>query len=178
MEFLSVNEGCIKGGTYRLQIMLSEKTDAIYPDIQAIFARNKGANTTDMAVSYLHKVGITDYMLEVKGTAVARGRRPNGKPWTTALTLPIRDKTVLKRFVPINNCAMATATCLLETPANVTAVAPNCALASALATDLLAMGPETALNYANANAIPASFITQTIHGFEERCTDMMTAILA
>lgn len=156
--------------------------------------------SVDLVGEYLQGIGVRDYMLEVAGDIYAYGVRPDKMPWTVALELPLPDKTVPLRFVPLSNCAIATSgnyrrfrktadgfvghlidpetgKASSEIYCSVSVVAPSSARADGLATALFAMGPDAGFAFAAKNNLAAIFISRKWEGFEERGTDAMNKIL-
>ncbi len=156
--------------------------------------------SVDLVSDHLKAQGITDFILEVAGDIYAAGKRPNGMPWTVGLELPLPDKSVPLRFVPLLDCAIATSgnyrrykttkngiaghvinpvtgQAMDELYASVTVIAPSSARADALATALFAMGSKVGLGFATQNSIAATFISRSADGFTEQGTPAMSDYL-
>ncbi|MBL1437454.1 MAG: FAD:protein FMN transferase [Rhodobacteraceae bacterium] len=152
--------------------------------------------SVDLVSAYLKTQGVTDFVLEVAGDIYATGKRPNGMPWTVGLELPLPDKSVPLRFVPLVNCAIATSgnyrryssskngiaghvidpttgQAMDELYASVTVIAQSSARADALATALFTMGPKTGLAFATQSNIAATFISRSADGFIEQGSPAM-----
>ena len=154
----------------------------------------------DLVSAYLKARGVTDFIVEAAGDICAAGKRPNGMPWTVGLELPLPDKSIPLRFVPLADCAIATSGNYRRfTPikggiaghvinpvtglamgnlyASVTVIAPSSARADALATALFAMGPQVGAGFAAQNNIAATFISRTKSGFSETGSPAMSSYL-
>lgn len=116
------------------------------------------------------------------------------------LGLPLPDKSVPLRFIPLRNQAIATfgiyrrfkavageisghvinpasGGAMSKIYTSVAVVADRAARADALATALFAMGVEAELDYVAKNNIAAIFICRVADGFEERGSQAMKAIV-
>lgn len=154
----------------------------------------------DLVSAYLKSQGVTDFILEVAGDIYATGKRPNGMPWTVGLELPLPDKSIPLRFVPLIDCAIATSgnyrryitneggmaghvidpttgQAMDELYASVTVIAQCSARADALATALFTMGPKAGLEFAKQGDIAAIFISRSTDGFIEEGSPAMFAYL-
>ncbi|MBL4807916.1 MAG: FAD:protein FMN transferase, partial [Rhodobacteraceae bacterium] len=80
--------------------MLRRRTDVVL-DLNAI-AKGYAA---DLVCSTLRQSGVRDMMIEVAGDICAIGQRPDQNPWTVAMELPLSDRIVPIRFVPLKDQA-------------------------------------------------------------------------
>lgn len=145
----------------------------------------------DLVCTRLCRAGLTDYMIEVSGDIRAVGKRPDGHPWSVALELPIPDKIVPIRFVPLVDCAVACSGNYRNTKdglghvidpdtgypmsamgSSVAVLASTAIEADALATSLFAMGNLAGLSFARDHKLPAIFITSDEQGFKEEGSEM------
>lgn len=139
----------------------------------------------DEVARTLEAKGVTNYMVEIGGEIVAKGKNDKGKEWAIGINKPVDDATGeekgIQDIIRISNGAMATSgnyrnfryidgkkvahTIDPRTgyPANhsllsATVIAADCATADALATAFMVMGVEKALAYCERNSIDALFI--------------------
>lgn len=139
----------------------------------------------DEVARTLEAKGVTNYMVEIGGEIVAKGKNDKGKEWAIGINKPVEDATGeengIQEIIRISNGAMATSgnyrnfryingkkvahTIDPRTgyPANhsllsATVIAADCATADALATAFMVMGVEKALAYCERNSIDALFI--------------------
>ena len=147
----------------------------------------------DLVSKYLKNQGINNFLIEVAGDIFASGKRPDGMPWTVALELPLPDKSVPLRFIPLYNQAIAssgnyrrfiksgdeiaghiiepeTGKAMTEIYASVSVIAKSSAQADGLATALFAMGEKAGYAFADKHNIAAIFISRTADGFKETGT--------
>ncbi len=112
--------------------------------------------------------GITSYLLELGGEVLARGRHPSGRPWRVAIERPEPGRPTAHRIVRLEGQALATSGDWIQgyrlggrrvshiidprrrepvanEVASVSVIAPRAMTADALATGLMAMGPEKGL---------------------------------
>lgn len=150
----------------------------------------------DLVASSLIKAGQHDFLIEVAGDIVARGSRPDGLPWTVAMELPIPDRMIAARLIPLRGGAIATSggyrraigarshlmspvtgQPLLATDASVAVVAATALQADGWATALAVLGPEKGLALAAKRGFAAAFIEQGPDGFIERGSPAMAELL-
>ncbi len=148
----------------------------------------KGHALDRMAAS-LVALGIPDFLIELGGEVIARGRHPDGRDWLVAVEQP--GTTTAQRIVRPSGLALATSghsanghprrrlshiiDPLTARPAAnglaaVTVLAPNAERADALATALLVMGPERGPDLAEAQKIKALFLADDGGGIREIMT--------
>jgi thiamine biosynthesis lipoprotein len=152
----------------------------------------------DLAAQALEVLGHSDFLIEVAGDIVARGARPGGLPWTVALELPIPDRIVPVRLIPLTEMAVATsggyrraqgAQSHLISPADgrplpasgasVAVLAPTAMEADGWATALAVLGPEAGLAVAESLGLAAAFIQPAPpEGFIESGSSAIAALLA
>lgn len=112
--------------------------------------------------------GIRSYLLELGGEVLARGRHPSGRPWRVAIERPEPGARTAHRIVRLEGQALATSGDWIQgyqlgnrrvshiidprrrepvanEVASVSVIAPRAMTADALATGLMAMGPEKGL---------------------------------
>lgn len=71
-----------------------------------------GGYASDVIAAYLQKKGITDYMVEIGGEVVLRGRNPKGSKWRIGINKPVDDSTStnndIERLLIISDKALST----------------------------------------------------------------------
>jgi thiamine biosynthesis lipoprotein len=150
----------------------------------------------DLAVETLVRSGFDHLLLEVAGDIRAHEGRPDGLPWTVALELPIPDRIVPARLLPLAGGAVATSggyrrvrgavSHLIDpaagqpraaTEASVAVVADTALQADGWATVMAILGPEHGLALAEDCDLPVVFIASTADGFVERGSPAMARLL-
>lgn len=132
----------------------------------------------DRVAKLLSEKGCVNYMVEVGGEVVVKGKNPNGKPWTLGINKPVEDSTRTNNEV---QCVIGLTDKAVATSGNyrnfyykdgrkyahtidpktghpvrhsllsATVVTPSCARADALATAFMVMGVEKAKAFARKN---------------------------
>jgi thiamine biosynthesis lipoprotein len=125
--------------------------------------------------------GLSDFLLEVGGEVVAKGRHPSGRFWQVAIERPVEGSTAFQRLVVLDGASLATSgdkvnsylyrgrryshiiDPLTGEPvqsalASVTVVASHAVTADALATALFAMGAERGPAFAQDARLEALFV--------------------
>jgi thiamine biosynthesis lipoprotein len=165
-------------------------SSAIELDLGSI-AKGYGA---DLAARAIEAHGITDFMVEVGGEIVARGRNAQGQPWQIGIEEPDAMPRRARLVVPLSGAAMATsgdyriyfehagrrysheidprtAEPIAHGLASVTVVAADAMRADALATALIVLGPQRGLALAERDRLAAHFI---VRGADGRLIDAAT----
>lgn len=66
----------------------------------------------DMIAKYMHVKGIENYMIEIGGEVIVKGKNSSGKPWKIGVTKPVDDslatKNELQTILSLSDIAMAT----------------------------------------------------------------------
>ena len=80
------------------------------PHIQLDFNGIAQGFTVDVISDYLLNYGVNNYMIELGGEVIARGRKPNNQPWKIGIDQPLEnaDERKLQAIAPLVNKAMAT----------------------------------------------------------------------
>lgn len=139
----------------------------------------------DEVARTLDALGVKNYMVEIGGEIVAKGKNDKGKSWTIGINKPVDDasgqQSTLQEVIHISNKSMATSgnyrnfryengrkvahtiDPLTGYPVNhsllsATVIADNCATADAFATAFMVMGVDVATEFCNSNNIEAYFI--------------------
>lgn len=145
----------------------------------------------DHVAQMLEKHGITDYMVEIGGEVVAKGKNDKGKAWSIGISKPTEDmegnNTELQEILRIHNKSMATSGNyrnfryvdgrkvahtidprtgypVQHSLLSATVIADNCATADAYATAFMVLGVEESLEICKANNIEAYFICSDDNG--------------
>lgn len=132
----------------------------------------------DRMVEALDGAGFDHYLLELGGEVFARGRHPSARPWQVAVEDPRPDATGLAHLVMLDGQAIATSgnkvngydiagrryghiidplasTCVGSNLLSVSVMAKRAIMADALATGMMAMGPDKAAAFASGAGIDA-----------------------
>jgi thiamine biosynthesis lipoprotein len=135
----------------------------------------------DCLAQTLDQAGIGSYLVSIDGELRARGKKPDGVPWTVAVERPDREMRDIAASVGLEDAALATSgnyrhwreqdgrswshTIDPRTgrPADnglssVTVMAPTCLEADAWATALLVLGPDLGRQLAETRGLEALFI--------------------
>ncbi|HEX9857289.1 MAG TPA: FAD:protein FMN transferase, partial [Paracoccaceae bacterium] len=154
-------------------------------------------HAADLAAQRLRAAGQRHFLIEVAGDIVAAGLRPDGLPWTVALELPVPDRIIPARLIPLPGGAIATSggyrrarggashliapktgTPLPADGASVAVLAPTALQADGWATVMAVLGPEAGLALAEARGLAVAFIQpDPPAGFVERGSSAMAALL-
>jgi thiamine biosynthesis lipoprotein len=137
--------------------------------------------------------GFTDFLVDVGGEVLARGRNQAGAPWQVAIERPQLNGEAIQRLVPISNLAITTAgdyrkyrevdgqrvahildprtgRPLTHRLASVTVIDELAVRADAFDTALMVLGTGEGLALATKLNLAALFIERTGEGFSERAT--------
>ena len=150
----------------------------------------------DLVALMLTEAGHRNFLIEVAGDIVARGQRPDGLPWTVAMELPIPDRMIAARLIPLQDIAIATSggyrrakgmrshllspvtgQPMAATDASVAVLAPTAMQADGWATVLAVLGPEKGLAFATMHGLAAVFIAPAADGFVEHGSPAMARLL-
>jgi thiamine biosynthesis lipoprotein len=147
----------------------------------------------DRMVAALNGFRVTDFLIELGGEVFARGAHPDGRAWQVGVERPAPGTTTLQRIVRLDGRALATAGDAVNgytiagrryshiidprrgAPvdngiASVSVFMPAAAMADALATALMAMGPKAGVALADYEEIPALFIVREADALREIMT--------
>ncbi len=137
----------------------------------------------DRMVAVFDGLPVTNYLIELGGEVFARGAHPDGRAWQVGIERPVPGPTTLQRIVQFDGQALATSSDAVNgytiagrryshiidphrgepTDNNIASVSvfmPAAAMADALATALMAMGPEAGTALAEHEEIPALFLVR------------------
>ncbi|EEW25849.1 FAD:protein FMN transferase [Rhodobacter ferrooxidans] len=137
----------------------------------------------DVLAGVAQGFGLTDVLAGLDGEVVARGHRPDGRPWAVALEEPLRGSRTVRGVIELTDRAVATSgdyrhfvqvgagylahsmNPRLGGPAqnrlaSVSVLAENCMTADAWATVLLVLGEDAGPALARARGIEAIFLVR------------------
>jgi thiamine biosynthesis lipoprotein len=164
------------------------------PDLEIDVSAIAKGFAVDRIADHLDGAGIENYLVEIGGELRGRGRREDGQPWSVAVQRPVEHRLAAQLIVRLEDRAMATSgdyRNYFETDgvryahvldprtgrpiahglASVTVIDPSATRADAVATALLALGPQDGLRLAEAEELAALFVVRDGDGFTERRTD-------
>ena len=145
--------------------------------------------------------GFTDFLIDVGGEVLARGRNAAGATWQVAIERPDLHGEAIERVVPISNLAITTAgdyrkyrevdgqriahildprtgRPLTHRLASVTVIDPLAVRADAFDTALMVLGTDKGMALATKLNLAALFIERTDDGFAERVTPRFEELTA
>lgn len=151
----------------------------------------------DLMADVVRSSGAGDFLIEVGGEIIARGRHPTGRPWQVGIEDPGAGAPGPRRLLRLDGAALATSGdlvnsywlagrryCHIIDPrsrlpadnrlASVSVVAPLAASADALATALFVMGERAGVEFARREGISALFVAHAGTGLG----DVMTGSFA
>ncbi|MCP4596311.1 FAD:protein FMN transferase [Neptuniibacter sp.] len=166
------------------------KSKDSYIDLSAI-AKGYGVDTV---AELLEAEGINSYLVEIGGELRAKGLKPAGLSWRIAIESPIAEAgREIHKIIAVSDIGVATsgdyrnyfeengvrfshtidpqtAQPIKHKLASVTVLAKTCAQADGFATAMMVMGPEKALEFAEAEDVEAFLLVKGEQGFEELMT--------
>ncbi len=148
----------------------------------------------DRAAEHLEALGIGNYLVEIGGELRAKGMNPSGVPWRVAVESPVPERRAVFRVIQVDGAGLATSgdyrnffeadgrryshtidprtgRPVEHTLVSVTVVNPSTMFADAMATALVALGPEEGFELAQGVKLAALFIIREAGGLQERSTD-------
>lgn len=172
---------------------VSKKLPGLYIDLSGI-AKGYGV---DKIAEYLESAGFLHYLVDIGGEIRVRGINAVGKPWNIGIERPIAGRRSVQRSVPLRDIAMATSgdyrnffesngkryshtidpktgRPVTHDLVSVTVLNSSTAIADAMATGLLVLGPAAAAELAAKEAVAAYFIVHNNDGYEELETPAFT----
>ena len=171
------------------------------PDVQCDLSSVVPGYAADRLSRELTDRGFTDFLVDVGGEVLARGRNQAGTPWQVAIERPELHGDAIQRLVPISDLAITTAgdyrkyrevdgqriTHILDPRtgrplthrlASVTVIDTLAVRADAFDTALMVLGMDEGIALAIKLDLAALFIERTAEGFTERATPRFEAIAA
>ncbi len=151
----------------------------------------------DLMANVVSSSGASDFLIEVGGEIIARGRHPTGRRWQVGIESPVVGGLPVHRLLQLDGAALATSGdlvnsywlagrryCHIIDPrsrlpadnqlASVSVLAPRAVSADALATALFVMGERAGVEFARREGISALFVAHTGAGL----SDVMTGAFA
>ena len=179
------------------QMGASKAHPELYVDLSTI-AKGYGV---DEVAAVLASFGIENYLVEIGGELLVKGKKANGQNWRVAIEKPVSQQQAVQKVIePLNN-AVATSgdyrnyyefdgvrySHIIEPHSGkpithklvlVTVLHPSCMTADGLATGFLVMGLAQGLALANQHGIAALFIEKQADGsFKETYSEAMKPYL-
>jgi thiamine biosynthesis lipoprotein len=171
------------------------------PEVKCDLSSVVPGYAADQLARELTDRGFTDFLIDVGGEVLARGRNQAGTPWQVAIERPVPHGGTIQRVVPISDLAITTAgdyqkyrevdgqriTHILDPRtgrplshrlASVTVIDPLAVRADAFDTALMVLGTDEGLALATKLNLAALFIERTNDGFTERATPRFEEITA
>jgi len=158
--------------------------------------------TVDKLAADLDALGFANYMVEVGGEVKVRGLNANGVPWRIGIENPTPGLRSIAMVVPLTNRALSTSgdyrdfyeqagvrishtldprtgRPLTHALASVSVIHEGCAMADALCTALMVLGPEEGFELALKHNLAARFVIHDgAEGFFDKATPAFDAIAA
>ena len=148
----------------------------------------------DKVAETLSDAGLTDYLVEIGGDLLTKGKNAEGKLWQIGIEKPDTANRSVHTVVPVEDAGMATSgdyrnyvekdgvrlshiidpvtgRPITHNLASVTVIAENAMIADGMATALFVMGAEDGLKMADKEGIAAFFIVRDGEGFSELESD-------
>lgn len=161
----------------------------LYVDLSAVA---KGY-AVDRVADRLEALGIENYLVEVGGELRVRGSSPKGRPWQVAVEKPVAATRTVQRVLPVSGGAVATSGDYrnffeiegrrysheidpktgwpVQHPlVSATVLHESCAHADALATAMMVLGPERAMEIATQQNLAVLLIVRNGDTFVERAS--------
>ena len=171
------------------------------PDVRCDLSSVVPGYAADRLSTELSTRGFTDFLVDVGGEVLARGRNQAGAPWQVAIARPVLHGDAIQRLVPISDLAITTAgdyrkyrevdgqriTHILDPRtgrplthrlASVTVIDALAVRADAFDTALMVLGMDEGFALARKLNLAALFIERTGDGFTERATPRFDEIVA
>jgi thiamine biosynthesis lipoprotein len=164
------------------------------PDVQCDFSAIAPGYAADRVGDLLARQGFADFLVDVGGELLARGRNDAGSPWQVAIERPMTGGRAIARIVPVTNLAVATSgdyrnyhevngerVAHIVDPrtgrpirhrlASATVITGHAGRADGLSTALMVLGTDEGLALAERLGIAALFLVRAPDGtFEERAS--------
>ncbi len=172
-----------------------------YGEVKLDFSAVAKGFGVDKVAEYLDANGILNYMVEIGGEVRTRGQKNGGQPWIIGIEMPI-DKGVPAGLIPVTPGDQAMATSgdyrnyfeingkrmshiidprsgypISHNLASVSALAPSCAEADAMATAMMVLGAEEGMKLALKENIPAYFIVRSQNSYIKQPSPAMLPFL-
>ena len=156
--------------------------------------------TVDKLAADLDALGFANYMVEVGGEVKVRGHNANGAPWRIGIEKPTPGVRAIGKVVPLTNRALSTSgdyrdfyeqagvrvshtvdprtgRPVTHALASASVIHQSCAMADALCTALMVLGPEEGLDFALKHNLAARFVIHDgADGFFDKTTPAFDTI--
>lgn len=179
------------------QPALAKAMPALYVDLSA-YAKGYGV---DRVAAMLDDFGLSNYFVEIGGEIRVSGTNAKDRPWSIAIEAPNRGSRSVSRIIELCNTAVATSgdyrnylehdgryyshiidprsgQPVSNGVAAITVVADSTALADALATGLMVLGPDEGLLLAEQQDVAVLFQLRAENGVQERMSTRFARELA
>lgn len=174
----------------------ARKRAPIFVDLSGV-AKGYGV---DWLSRYLETAGIVNFLVDIGGDLRVRGLNPDGVPWRIAVETPSAERSGIQQVANISDVALVTSgdyrnfreqdgqrrSHIIDpvtgrpvdhTLTSVTVIAATAAEADALATGLMVMGTQAALELAEREGIAVFLIERHAGEFEETYSSAFTPYL-
>lgn len=184
----AISEALAQTGYDQLELNPSppqvRKAAAVQVDLSSI-AKGYGA---DVVAHLFDELGFTNYLIEVGGDLRVKGRNPRGEPWRIGVEKPALAQGNVQQAISLSDGGVATSgdyrnyfevdgeryshiidprlgRPVTHNLVSVTVVGETARTADGLATAMLVMGPQRAMNLAQAQQLPIYLIVREEEGF-------------
>jgi thiamine biosynthesis lipoprotein len=154
----------------------------------------------DRIVARLDRLGVQAFLAELGGEVFARGTHPGGRDWRVGIERPTPGSVSFQRILRLSGVALATsgdsvnnfmvagrryshiidpykAAPVNSDVASVSVIAPRAITADALATALMAMGPQSGLEFAEREGLPVLYLLRAQDGVREFASGTFSAFV-
>jgi thiamine biosynthesis lipoprotein len=169
------------------------------PGVQCSFSALAPGYAADLVAAQLLARGYRDFLIDVGGELVARGRSATGEAWRVGIEKPQAEGSAVERTVTLEDRALSTSgdyrnfrevdgrrlTHVLDPRTgrpvqhaltSVSVLANEAVRADALSTALMVMGPDEAMAFATSRNLAVLLLVRTADGrFEERTSPAFPA---
>ncbi len=169
------------------------------PDVYVDLSAYAKGYAVDQIASELDERGLANYLVEIGGELRMRGSNASDDKWAIAIEKPADFERAVQLIIHLTDQAMATSgdyrnyfesggkryshtidsrtgRPVSHRGAAVTVVSESTALADALATALLVLGPDEGFSFAENERIAAYFLLRNESGVEEKMTSTFAAL--
>lgn len=161
------------------------------PGVQCNFSAFVPGWAADRIAADLVLRGYTNFLVDVGGEFIARGRNAEGQPWKIGIERPAREGRGAQLIVGLSDRALSTSgdyrnfrevggrrlphildprtgRPVQHALASASVLADTAARADALSTSLMVLGPDEAMTFARERKLSVLLLMRTPDGFEER----------
>lgn len=187
-------------GLDKLEIVDARTVRKTVPDLAVDMSSIGQGYTVGRLAAVVESLGLRDYIVEIGGELLVRGRKPDGQPWRVGIENPAAGGGPLQRLTLRNADPTAVITSgtyrhffeaggreyghILDPRTGrpvehglveVTVIGEDPARAAAWATALLCLGPEDAARIADREALAATFAVRTADGIARTSSALFPA---